>query len=240
MNRYLKSFSFVFVLYTALFASYIYTPSPTRHNTQAKKSIQDLHFTIIQEQKKSVVVPKKVLKKKKPTVPKKSKTKKNPKKKLVKKRIIKKTVAPKTLHKPINQKVEAPIKTKNIPHIDKQIPQKQIKKNNVTKQTKVIDDNKNKVKKLLQQKYFTQIKQLINQNKLYPKIAIKRGIEGVVKISFTISKHGELLSVHIIEGKKVFQKSIKQAVKKSFPNIPPPGIFDKNVQLSLTIAYKLY
>jgi len=254
MNRYIKSFAFVFVLYSALYASYIYTaPSPTRNNTQPKKSNQNVHFTIIQEKKTTVVTPKKVVKKKERIVPKKKQVNKIIPKKVKpktthKKKILKHKIKPvitktkKIIQKPniITKKVESTPKTKKNTQQNKHITHKQIKKNTSSRQTKIIDEKKRKNNKLLQQKYYTQIKNLINQNKSYPRIAIKRGIEGVVKITFTISTHGELLSFQIVKGKKVFYKSIEQAVKKSFPTIPPKGILEKNTQLSLTIAYKLY
>ena len=71
-------------------------------------------------------------------------------------------------------------------------------------------------------------------------MAIKRGIEGIVKIKFMISKDGELLSFNIIEGKRVFKKSISKAVKNSFPLTPPKNLLTKNTSLSLMINYRLY
>ena len=91
-----------------------------------------------------------------------------------------------------------------------------------------------------QHKYYSQIKQTIDKNKSYPQVAVRRGIQGEVKIQFTISKDGELLSYKILDGQKIFFKSISEAIQNSFPLTPPNDIFTSNLDLKLTLHYKLY
>jgi protein TonB len=222
MNRYTKSFALTLFVYVIIFITSIYS-FDTKKQIQSNQTISEqlVRFTIIQE----------------------AATKPEVKKieKIVKKVIPKKTV----------KKIIKPIKKKKQKVVKKEKPKKAIKtKDTVTK--KLIKKNKSvnkntkshldeiKRNKINQQKYYTIIKEAINKNKSYPKMAVKRGIEGIVKIEFTISKDGELVSFTIIEGKKVFKNSIAEAVKNSFPIKPPKGVLSSNTQLSLMVKYRLY
>jgi len=71
-------------------------------------------------------------------------------------------------------------------------------------------------------------------------VALRRGIQGEVKIGFILSKDGDLISYEIISGDKIFEKSIEKAMKDSFPVPLPQGVFDSNINLSLTILYKMF
>lgn len=226
MNRYTKSFTLTLVLYIAIFVSFLYSFEDEKQlNSTQKKNKQSVKFTIIQEsapieKKKEIIVKKKEIKK---VVQKKVITKKIKQKVIVKKKIIKEIKEIKEVFKP-----------KQV------IVKQQIKQNKfVQKNTKSYEDRLQK-RKENQNKYYSQIKDTINKNKSYPRMAIKRGIEGIVKIKFTISKNGELLSFDIIEGKRVFKKSIAQAVKNSFPLTPPKDVLISNTSLSLMIDYRLY
>ena len=217
MNRYTKSFTITLVLYITIFTSFSYSFEDEKYvNTTQKKSEQVVKFTIIQEprfiEKKEIIVKKKEIDK------------------IVKKNLITKKIKPKVVEKK-KKKVSKP---KQIV-VKQQIKQnKSVLKNTINHQDKLKEHKEN------QNKYYTQIKETINKNKSYPKIAVKRGIEGLVKIKFTISKNGELLSFNIIEGKRVFKKSITESVKNSFPLTPPKDVLTSNTSLSLMIDYRLY
>lgn len=88
--------------------------------------------------------------------------------------------------------------------------------------------------------YYKMLKEMIAKNKIYPKVAVRRGIQGDVKINFTISKNGELVKFDIIDGNQVFKKSIKSAMDKTFPVKPPQGILLSKTDLTVTLAYRLY
>jgi protein TonB len=211
-----------------------YTTPPKTQN-----STQNVKFTLIN-------LPKQV---EKPKVEKKVHVKKELKpqpKKIVKK--IEKKVIKKINPKKIVKKIEPLVKPKKIvkkqiekpiKKITEQIVANQIKKNKsiVKKQTVQTDTKQLQVK---QNKYYAQIKQTIDKNKSYPKVAVRRGIQGDVLIQFTISRTGELLSFKILDGKKIFFKSIHEAVKNSFPLCPPKDLFTSNLDLKLTLQYKLY
>jgi protein TonB len=168
------------------------------------------------------------------------------------KKVVKKINPKKIAPKKIVKKIEAPIKpTPKIEKIVKKTVEKPIKKTNNQIVANQVKKNKSIIKektiqtdtkqlKIKQNQYYTQIKKTIDKNKSYPKVAVRRGIQGDVQIQFTISKTGELLSFKILDGKKVFFKSIQEAVKNSFPLTPPKDIFTSNLDLKLTLQYKLY
>jgi len=224
MNRYIKSFVLTFILYGIIFISFLYSFEDEKQlKSSQKKGEQIVKFTIIQEpkpieEKKEIIVKKKEIKK---VV-----------KKLIKQQKITKKIKPKIVEKVV--KKEQIVKPKQV------VVKQQIKQNKSQQKNRVNHQDVLKKRKVSQNKYYTQIKETINKNKSYPKIAIKRGIEGIVKIEFTISKDGKLLSFNIIEGKRVFIKSIAQAVKNSFPLTPPKDVLTANTSLSLMINYRLY
>jgi len=50
---------------------------------------------------------------------------------------------------------------------------------------------------------------------------------------------GEFLSLEMIEGNKIFHNSVKEAIEKSFPILPPKNILKGNEVLSLVISYTI-
>ena len=74
--------------------------------------------------------------------------------------------------------------------------------------------------------FLSAIRNKINRNKTYPRIAQRRGMQGSVKVQFTILRNGHVSNIKIT-GKKIFHKSARNAVKKAFP------INAKNAPLSL-------
>jgi len=250
LKRYFNSFFIASIIYSFLIFTFLYS-SQTSYSTpnQTKQSTQNVKFTLVsipkevpkpqekivkQEIKQQVIPkPKKVVKK---DTPKKILAKK-PKPKKVVQKIVKKDI-PK--QKPIKKVVEKIVK-KTIQPTSKTatVAVNQIKKNKSIQKTQAIIIDHEKIKRA-QNKYYSQIKKTIDKNKFYPKMAIRRGIEGEVKIKFCISANGELLSFEIIEGKRVFKKSIAKAIEDSFPLPPPKNTFSNNLDLALTVQYKLY
>jgi protein TonB len=210
MNRYTKSFSITIAFYIVASITFLYSfETNDTLKNPQTKSDQNVKFTIIQEFQE-----KKLISKKTPS-------------------LMKKEVQKKVIKEKISKIIKKEQKIKN------KVKKKQIKKNDTTvKNEKMAFDNTKQNKQNLQI-YYTQIKEHINKNKSYPKIAVKRGIEGVVKVQFTISKRGELISFQMIEGKRIFKNSILNAVTNSFPLKPPKGALTSNTKLSLMVQYKL-
>jgi len=86
--------------------------------------------------------------------------------------------------------------------------------------------------------FLAKVRHRINQHKSYPKIAKRRGMQGVVKVRFTILASGNVGHISV-SGPKVFHNSARYAVKCAFP------ISTRNVPLSLpqsvnvTLRYQL-
>jgi len=90
-----------------------------------------------------------------------------------------------------------------------------------------------------QKEYLENLKRRINEHKTYPKIAQNSHIEGKVMIEFTISPRGELLSLVILEGKKIFHKATEDAVQKSFPFPLNEDLFTSIMTFQIELNYSL-
>ena len=65
--------------------------------------------------------------------------------------------------------------------------------------------------------FLRKIRAKIIANKKYPKIARRRHIEGSVKVRFDITAQGQVSNIRFINGKRVFQKSIRTTLARTFP-----------------------
>jgi len=214
MNRYISSLLIAIFLYSIFIIIYIYSTKNTKIIRYTKqKNKQSIKFTVIQQQiikiKPKLKTIKRLKLKSKQIV--KQKTKAKIIKKLKPKEIIKQKS-----RKRIKQKSK-PIKKQNI--IVKPKPKlikTQIKK---TKSLSQITTNKINTQqtKIAQKQFYDKLKRIINKNKSYPKKAIKRDIQGVVKVSFIPQSNGNVKDIQIISGKRVFKKSVIKAIKNSFP-----------------------
>lgn len=90
-----------------------------------------------------------------------------------------------------------------------------------------------------QKEYLENLKRRINEHKTYPKVAQSSHIEGRVMIEFTISPRGELLSLVILEGKKIFHKATEDAVQKSFPFPLNEDLFTSIMTFQIELNYSL-
>jgi len=236
MNRYFKAFLLAMVLYVALIASYIYVVSNKDiQNKSAKKSLQRVKVTILtmcQVQKKTTQeVKKEEVEVSKPKLKPKPEIKPLPKPKPKPKKVVKKKTK-----KVINKKVKK--RCNKTRKKQKYRARKQIKRSlstsNIgvnTHTTEIVDTKK--------QRYYTLVKRTIAKNKRYPRSAIRRGMQGVVKVRFVLSPNGELLQIKSLNGNKIFYNSIKEAIQRSFPLAPPPNLFYENIEISFDMVYKL-
>ncbi len=84
--------------------------------------------------------------------------------------------------------------------------------------------------------FINRLRSKIERNKKYPKIAQKRGMQGSVKVKFTITSSAK--PSHItVKGSKVFVTATKSAIKRSFP-ISTKGV-SLPMNITLTINYHL-
>ncbi|MBD3840510.1 MAG: energy transducer TonB [Campylobacterales bacterium] len=207
----------------------IFKPIQTTKKPEFKKNVQKVEPKIAKT-KLIPNPPKEVLKEKEIA------------KKVVEKKVIEKPAITQTEPKKTQQTLKDVVvkkQTNTTKSINKSINQiEQIKASNTQNQKNLLEQQELKRKK--QNIYFTQIKEKLYANKIYPKIAVRRGIEDDVKLSFKLSKSGDLLSYEVLSGKKVFLKSIAQTLQETFPLKPEGGLFDKDIELTLTLQYRLH
>ena len=200
---------------------------------KARKKIK----RVVKKSKKRIVK-KRVIKKKK--IKRKIKKKKKiakkrvVKKKIVKKRVIKKPKPKKIIKKIVKQPIfKKPIVkqrqmvqepepiieefyTAPVPHKVKTVPK--ISKPIYTPPPPPIPKVDNSA---LKRSFLTQVRSRIITNKKYPKLALRRHIEGSVRVKFNIDLNGDVSNIRFVSGKSILQKSVRKAVLNSFPiNIP--------------------
>lgn len=83
------------------------------------------------------------------------------------------------------------------------------------------------------------IRNQMDANKVYPLFAKKAGIQGVVKLRFSLTQEGKLLYYEILEGKKVFHGSIKEMFERTFPMQLSNDTLPEEIIITLNIVYKL-
>jgi protein TonB len=86
--------------------------------------------------------------------------------------------------------------------------------------------------------FLSRIRAKINRAKSYPRIAQRRGMQGVVKVRFTILANGKVGHISL-NGPKVFHNSAKRAVKKAFPINTKNAPLSLPTSVNLTLRYQL-
>ncbi len=146
-------------------------------------------------------------------------------------------VVKKVVKKKIKKKPKKKVKKKVKKRVKKKV-KKRTKVRRAKKPTKARAGSRKKSSKAQKSRFLSNIRAKINKNKSYPKIAKRRGMQGSVKVRFTILRSGKVGSISV-SGPKVFHTSAKSAVKRAFP------INTKNVPISLpqsvnlTLRYQL-
>lgn len=87
-------------------------------------------------------------------------------------------------------------------------------------------------------RFLSKIRAKINRGKSYPRIAKRRGMQGVVNVRFTILKNGRVGNIKL-SGPKVFHNSARSAVKKAFPINVKNAPLRLPTTVNLSLRYKL-
>ncbi len=158
-----------------------------------------------------------------------------------KKELVKKQEVKKKKEKPKEDKL-AKKKEKPKPQKEEKVAQKEqeiIEEKTMQKSTS--NDNTLTKEAIAAKKdlFLSQIKERIDKNKVYPKTARRRGIEGEVHVKFVIDKTGKLLNIKILKGSEVFYGSAEDAIKSSFPIEVPKELVLEKFQFELTLSYNL-
>ncbi len=90
-------------------------------------------------------------------------------------------------------------------------------------------------------KFLNRVRRNIYSNRIYPIKAKRRGIEGRVHLIFDITSSGEVTNIRTSNAPRILQKSVKKALKQSFPIDIPPILLDKFPMrnISIDIEFKL-
>ena len=135
---------------------------------------------------------------------------------------------------PVVKKIEIKPKIKKI--VKKKKPKKVVKKKKKKKKQATRASSRratsSRVNPNKKSAFLSKIRAKINRAKSYPRIAKRRGMQGVLKVRFVILKNGRVGNISV-KGPKVFHSSAKRAVKKAFP------INTKNAPLSLPASVNL-
>ncbi|MEA1955496.1 MAG: TonB family protein, partial [Campylobacterota bacterium] len=161
------------------------------------------------------IIEKKSIIEKKPIIEKKSIIEKKP--------IIKEKKIAKTEIKPV---VKEKIVEKVLPAKPKVIKQKKVKQIE-------FDATKKEI-------YISNLYELLNQKKFYPKMAKRRKLSGVVSVSFTINKNGKIKDVFIgkTSGHSILDKAALKVLKSINTYKPiPDAVSMSSLNLNIPIKY---
>lgn len=89
--------------------------------------------------------------------------------------------------------------------------------------------------------FLNQVRSQIIANKKYSRIALRRHIEGSVKVKFDIMANGSVNNIRFVKGKTILQKSVRKSIIKSFP-IPIPNVLKDQLpmyNISVTVHFKI-
>ena len=184
---------------------------------------------------KRVVTPKPVVKKVVKHKPKPKKIKpKRVVKKVIKNRPKHKKIVKKIKHKRVVKKPKKVIKervityhktSKIVKRVEPIAPPQPVVKPTIKPTKKIVTPPKdNGMAKLA---FLREVRNQIVANKRYPKLAYRRHIEGSVKVRFDITAQGEVNNIRFINGKSIFQKSIRRTLQRTFPISIPPNMRGK-------------
>lgn len=79
----------------------------------------------------------------------------------------------------------------------------------------------------------------IEKRKSYPRAARRRGVEGSIKVSFTLGCDGTVSNIRTTGGHKLLKKSASKAVMASLPLPKPPTGINCPMLVNYAMAYKL-
>jgi protein TonB len=143
-------------------------------------------------------------------------------KKVTRKRKIRKKPLKKIVQKPIIEPVAEPISQPVFTQ-----PQPTIKQSTIDTTT-------------IKNRYQNRVRKKIKNSLIYPRIAKKLRLQGVVNVAFTILKNGQVTSIKIISSPKaILSKGAKKTLKNIiFDSIPDELNLDQ-MNLSIPIEFKL-
>ena len=106
------------------------------------------------------------------------------------------------------------------------------------KKQKVYADKENMV--TLKDKYINQIRMEIHKKLIYPAMAKRMRIEGVVYVSFTVYKNGHIGDIHVKKSdKSILTRAAVKTLKHIVIKAIPSQLDLTKLELSLPISFKI-
>lgn len=146
----------------------------------------------------------------------------------------------------IEEIIPEPIVVKEIPKpIVKEIkkkpkPKKKTKKKTVKKkkQRQKASARRANSSPAQKNKFLANIRAKINKHKSYPRVAKKRGMQGNIKVKFTILSSGKVGNISV-SGPKIFHNSARRAVKSAFPVNAKNAPIRLPKSINITLRYQI-
>ena len=85
------------------------------------------------------------------------------------------------------------------------------------------------------------VRSQIKANKKYPKMALRRHVEGSVGVLFDIGADGAVSNIRFLNGKSILQKSVRKAILSSFPIAIPSNLRSElpMYNISVNVNFKI-
>jgi len=144
------------------------------------------------------------------------------------------------------------VPTKPIPIVKSKKMKKKVLKKKVTKKlvkkTQKAKPKRQKVKETeakestasLKDKYIYALREKIQQNVVYPNLAKRMKVEGVIYVTFTVFLDGSIHHIHVRKGtKNILKKGAMQTLRKIVLKAIPKALQVKQLELTLPISFKL-
>ncbi len=158
---------------------------------------------------------------------------------VIEKEVIKEVVPEPVVEKVTPKVVKKPAKKKLV---KKKVQKKRKTKKKKTKKKKTsqrqASKQQNHSSKAEKNKFWNALRKKIDNHKFYPRIAKKRGMEGTVKVKFTILANGRIGSI-TVKGPKIFYHSAKNAVKSAFPINIKKAPVSLPTSTNITLRYQI-
>jgi TonB family protein len=91
-------------------------------------------------------------------------------------------------------------------------------------------------------RYQDSIKEMINAHKIYPRMARKKGIEGVVLVDFLVAKNGQLKDIKLAASSthKILDQATIRTINSANPFLPfPDSVNKKELWMRLAVSFSL-
>ena len=89
------------------------------------------------------------------------------------------------------------------------------------------------------QRYMNTLLAHIESHKFYPRSARKRGIQGHVNVSFSLSPSGNISTINVKGGSTILQRAACNAVNASLPLPKPPESLEEALPVTYRMAFLL-